>query len=132
MTAQSRIGSPVTTETGTFVTDWVGFTTAQATTWTYRRVGRIVTIKRGSTTSATSNANGFLSGLNDMPVSIRPIPSLLRLRTEVRDNGVSDIGFLLISFAGQISYLADMSSNSFQIVGTKGSVGGQEYTYMMD
>ena len=87
---------------------------------------------RGSTTNAVSNTNGFISGLNDMPVSIRPTPSLLRLRSQVVDNGVSAIGFLLISFAGQISYLADMGSNAFVAVGLKGSVGGQEYTYMMD
>ena len=126
----SRISGPPFAS-GTFVSNWLGFTTSPQTTWSWNRVGDTVTMRSNATVSAVSNANGFLGATGEVPIQIRPATTLARHLYAVTDNGVAKVGFIIVSSAGTISFLADVGSNSFAIVGVKGFVGGQQHCYTL-
>jgi hypothetical protein len=118
--------------TGTFNVDYAGFTTAEAGTWTYRKVGNMVTI-RGPQIGATSNATTFVSGATDVPVAIRPASDQVGAYI-TRDNGTFILGTINVSASGQISFGGtDLSGlGGFTATGDKGIRGPQPFTYMLD
>ncbi len=117
--------------TGTFETTWVGFTTSPTTTWTYTKVGNLVTMRPDSTLAATSNAGGFNSGANDMPALIRPSTGVYALY-RVTDNGTNQIGVMTIAAAGQILFVADVTNATFTTSGTKGFIDRMVVSYLLD
>lgn len=119
-------------KSGTFVANWTGFTTAESTTWSYTRVGKIVTLIPDGTLSAISNANGFISGAAEVPELIRPTASSVNALWRIVDSAVDAIGVMNVSNAGQISFQRDILLNTFTAAGQKGFVGGQVFTYTLD
>ena len=117
---------------GSFVSTWVGFTTSPTTTWFWSTVGGLVTLRAFGTVSATSNATGFLGGAGEVPAQIRPTPGLTRNLWSVTDNGVAVLGYVTVTNAGTISFLASVASGAFTASGLKGFVGGQVVTYPLN
>ena len=128
-----ELRSHIETVTGTFVATWsTGFTTNPTTTWTFRRIGRLVMLVAGGTLSATSNNTTFLSGANDVPVHLRPTFTSVNNVWRVTDNGVTQLGVMTMSNAGQLSYLATVANGVFTNSGTKGFIGRQVFSYLLD
>ena len=118
--------------TGTFVATWVGFTTSPTTTWNYTVVGRVAVLHADGTLSATSNATGLNSGATDVPAALRPTETTVNTLYRVTDNGTTAVGVISISDAGQISFQATVATSTFANSGTKGFIGGQTFTYLLD
>ena len=115
---------------GTFTANWVGFTTAQATTWEYTRTGRVVTMRPQAAISATSDSALFTSGASDVPAEIRPT-AIINLLFILTDNGTQQIGRMQIS-NGLILFNPTVSDSTFVTSGTKGFDALQEVTYQLD
>ena len=118
--------------TGTFDTDWAGFSTAQSSTWTYRVSGNIVTIFCDQF-GATSDATTFVSGVTDVPAALRPATTQMGAYI-TRDNGTFVSGTINISAAGRISFGAAnlVGTGGFTASGDKGIRGPQPFTYTLD
>jgi len=119
-------------ETGTFVTNWTGFSTAKATTWNYHRSGKIVVLHADGGVVGTSTGTGWTSGAGEVPVSLRPTETTVKTVIGVQDNGVFGPGLLSVSNSGQMSLLADLAQNGFTPSGQRQFTGGYVFTYMLD
>ncbi len=110
----------ITTETGSFNVDLIGFVSNPATVaYVYTRVGNIVTILPGASRSGTSNSTVMRSGATDVPASLRPSSDRMCLGS-IQDNGTTAVGLLQIKTTGEIEYFADPGAGVFTTSGTKG------------
>jgi len=131
-TTLNHNGLPLGVSKGAFTATWAGFTTSPTTTWNYTRVGNVVVLHPDGTLSATSNTTGLTSGATDVIAALRPTETTVNTLYRVTDNGTTAAGVISISNAGQISFQATIATSAFTASGTKGFVGSQIFTYLLD
>jgi len=119
-------------ETGSFVAAFTGFTTdPENITFDYTKLGNLVMMAPAAILNATSNNSGMSSGTTDVPASIRPVASLTRAHI-VRDNGVDQMGKIIITAGGRIQHNATVGAGAFTSSGLKGFPGSQVISYFLD
>ena len=109
-----------TKETGTFDVNLTGFAAAPAAvTFSYDRSGDLVCINSGTARNGTSNATSMLSGVGEVPASLRPSGIVYGV-CSVQDNSSYAMGIVSVSSAGTMQWWPDAASGNFTASGTKG------------
>lgn len=122
---------PLGTITSTFVATWLGFTTSPTTTYTYTKVGNIVTVRAGANLSATSNTTTLTAAVATIPVAIRPAANTNGW-ARVTDNGTTTAGVISFNSDGSIGFSPQAAATLFTASGTKGFIGLSSFTYGLD
>ncbi len=123
-----------TSTSGTFTGTLTGCTTAPTLSFTWTKVGNLVTISSSSGLMATSNST--VCSITGLPASISPATNYVLQPTLVYNNSVQCLGFVqllpttttLIIYAGIVSG-ANVTLGSFVSSGTKGLNSSFGITY---
>lgn len=117
-------------DTGTFTTDWTGFSTSETTTWEYTRTGRLVTMRPQAELSATSNSTLLTSQALAIPSQVRPSQQVI-VAYIVRNNGTLQLGRLRLESSGLLIADSDVTGAVFTASGAKGLLV-QEVSYQLE
>jgi hypothetical protein len=106
---------------GVFTGTLTGLTTSPTTPFTYRIFGRFVSLQWDAE-EATSNSTGFT--ITGMPAIIRPAAQVEGIMVALVDNGIAQVGQLLITTTGVMTFGEGIDGNSagFTNSGTKGTL----------
>lgn len=116
---------------GTFSVTFQGaFTSGQAKTITYTRIGRMVTLSIPTTTAAASNAATINNTGTAIPSSLRPAASTKWAVNGVFDNSGADINSAMqIDTSGIITVYGTAAGGNFTASGTAGWDRALSVTY---
>lgn len=129
----NAVKNVATQETASFTGTLVGCTTSPTATFTYSRVGGLVSVCCASgTLQATSNTTGM--SITGLPAAIQPTRNQ-RIAVSLLDAGVTIPGYVLVGASGTLTFAAGSASQlttGFTNSGTKGIVSSISFTYMLD